>query len=500
MIRSRRIAATAAAALLLTACQGLKEAFTAHVDTAARAGSQELSVTRLSTLLGKTTLQIPVNKETATIIADLWTNYQLLGAAAAHNDTLSDPKVIEKAAAGFIANQKIQKFRDSLAKTWVADSGSEEAYNKAQNNLYAARHILLMTGPTMTATQQDSVRKLAQQVRAQTTNENFAQMVTKYSGEPGAGQRGGMLPVFAKGEMVPEFSNAVAALKPGEISQPVKSQFGWHIIQRLPYAMIKGEFAQRLGAGAVQKAESSYNAQLVEKNHLKVREGAAKLVRDAAREPAEHQDDDAPVAKFDGGELSVGRLLMWVNSVPQAGQLTQQILAAPDSDVTKFVQIVGSRELLLREAEKAHVDLTPEQKAQISRDWSSLITQLWQALNIDPKQLADSAKSEKDRERIAAARVEAALDRIMAGQGQPVPVAPPLATALRSKYEGKVNAAGIDRAVEAAQKVRQSADSARTASQPKSMVPLPQGPMGEGQNPHGAVPPAGQPQPAPAHP
>jgi hypothetical protein len=49
----------------------------------------------------------------------------------------------------------------------------------------------------------------------------------------------------------------------------------------------------------------------------------------------------------------------------------------------------------------------------------------------------------------------------------------PLQVILMNKYDAKVNAAGIDRAVERATKLRVSADSARAASQPKSAVPLP---------------------------
>jgi foldase protein PrsA len=43
---------------------------------------------------------------------------------------------------------------------------------------------------------------------------------------------GGDLGWFAKGAMVPEFEQAVQKLKVGEISQPVKTQFGWHLIKR----------------------------------------------------------------------------------------------------------------------------------------------------------------------------------------------------------------------------------------------------------------------------
>ena len=45
--------------------------------------------------------------------------------------------------------------------------------------------------------------------------------------------------------MVKPFGDAVAALKPGEISQLVETEFGYHIIQRLPYDEVKGPFGQR---------------------------------------------------------------------------------------------------------------------------------------------------------------------------------------------------------------------------------------------------------------
>ena len=113
--------------------------------------------------------------------------------------------------------------------------------------------------------------------------------------------------------------------------------------------------------------------------------------------------------------------------------------------------------------------------------------------------LADSGKSAGERERIAAAHVEAFLDRVMAGQAQPVPVPAPLQIILMDKYDAKVNAAGIDRAVERAAKVRASADSARAARQPSSAVPLP----GAGGRPGSAATPGAVPlpaQPAPARP
>lgn len=480
-MRFRRLAAFAAAAAALTACDGLKEAFTAHVDVAARAGSQELSVTRLGDLLGGSKLQVPVSKDNARVLAELWVGYQLLGLAAARGDSLADSATVMQAARSFVDNSKIQRLMDSVSKTWSVDTaGAEAAYNAAEGGLYAARHILF-GGQDMTPQQRDSAKRVADQVRAQLTNENFAQMVSRYSSEPGAGERGGMLGVYPKSAMVPQFSDAVAALKPGEISPVFETQFGWHIAQRLPYAMIRDQFAAQYGRASMQKAESTYLAGLATRAKLEVDDDAAAKVKAAAADLDAARDDDAALASYQGGKLTLGEMVQMIQGA-QGPAAAQQILAAPDSLITDFVEEIARRELLVQEAERAGIDIPAEDRARIVTEWTGLVTQLWEQLGVTPASLADSGKSVADRERIAAARVESYLDRMMAGQAQLVQVPQVLSGVLRDKFEGSIKTAGIDRAVERAQKVRASADSAATAAQPSTAVPLP-------------APPAGQPQP-----
>src|SRR5690606_35572245 len=83
-----------------------------------------------------------------------------------------------------------------------------------------ARHILVQG--------KDLAKSLADKARS---GEDFAKLAADNSIDPGSKGNGGMLGYFVKGQMVEEFSNAAFALKAGEISDPVRSQFGWHVIK-----------------------------------------------------------------------------------------------------------------------------------------------------------------------------------------------------------------------------------------------------------------------------
>ena len=55
-------------------------------------------------------------------------------------------------------------------------------------------------------------------------------MAKQYSKDPGTKDNGGLLGFFSRGQMVPSFEEAAFALKPNEVSDPVQSRFGWHLI------------------------------------------------------------------------------------------------------------------------------------------------------------------------------------------------------------------------------------------------------------------------------
>jgi peptidyl-prolyl cis-trans isomerase D len=95
-----------------------------------------------------------------------------------------------------------------------------------------ARHILLSLAPDAPAAEVERVRKRAQALREQLrkTPQDFERMAKEQSQDPGSAAQGGDLGWFARGVMVPAFDQAVFALKDKEISEPVRTDFGFHVI------------------------------------------------------------------------------------------------------------------------------------------------------------------------------------------------------------------------------------------------------------------------------
>ena len=106
-------------------------------------------------------------------------------------------------------------------------------YNSRKNDFQVtervkARHILLKTEGTTEAVVKPKADALLKQLKA---GGDFAKLAKENSNDPGSASQGGDLGFLVKGQTVPEFEKSAFSLKPGEISDLVKTQYGFHIIQ-----------------------------------------------------------------------------------------------------------------------------------------------------------------------------------------------------------------------------------------------------------------------------
>jgi hypothetical protein len=454
----------------LVACDGLQSS-----DTVATAGSRTLPVERLGNLLGGS--GAPVNKETARAIVDLWTQYQLLGEAAAKGDSLSKPGETDSALVSVFNRMTVDKWQRAFVPTLQAKvDTSTFAQLYANGGILHARHILVSVPADATPAKKAEAKAKIDAIRTRVTPANFAAIATKESNDPGSAQRGGLLGAFAKGQMVPQFEQGTMATTPGEISPVIESQFGFHIIYRSTYAEAKGDVGPQLAQQGMAAAEEAFVADLEKEAAVDVKTNAVATLRAITADLTGNLENTTVIAGIKGGNYTAKDAAQLLLSIPQRGQLLQQLQGAPDSVVREqLVKPMVRTELVLRAAKASGATLDTADVNTVRRSFSAAMQAAWNGLGIAPNALADSAKTPDAVATLSKTRVEAVLDRIVAGQMTMIQVPVPVEVALRRKYNAKINVAALDRAVEKAKTVRAQADSARKVAVPQSVVPMPGG-------------------------
>lgn len=114
---------------------------------------------------------------------------------------------------------------EKTIKAAVTDADARKSYDEQVKKIppveeVSARHILVET--------EDRAKDLKAQIEK---GADFAELAKKNSKDPGSKDDGGNLGYFGHGQMVPQFEGVVFKLKKGEVSDPVKTQFGWHLVK-----------------------------------------------------------------------------------------------------------------------------------------------------------------------------------------------------------------------------------------------------------------------------
>ena len=178
---------------------------------------------------------------------------------AADKKNLADNPDFKRRLA-FLRNKLLMGYElQQEAKTALTDEALRQTYDEAVKSMSGqeevrARHILVEG--------EDEAKAILEQLKA---GADFATLAKEKSKDPGAAE-GGDLGYFTKDQMVPEFADVAFKMYPGQLSNPVKTQFGWHVIKledkrtRQPPEFEKVK--DQIEAYLARKAQSDFIAKL----------------------------------------------------------------------------------------------------------------------------------------------------------------------------------------------------------------------------------------------
>jgi peptidyl-prolyl cis-trans isomerase C len=183
-------------------------------------------------------------------------------AKAAEDKKVPDQKEF-KSRLTFIRNKLLMEtLLQDIGKAAVTDAEMKKVYEEAMKQQGSeqevrARHILVPT--------EEEAKAVLAEIKKGT---DFAELARQKSKDPGAAAEGGDLGYFTKDQMVPEFSAVAFKLDKGQVSDPVKTQFGWHIIKvedkRSKPVPAFDQVKSQVENYVMQRAQAAYIAKLRE--------------------------------------------------------------------------------------------------------------------------------------------------------------------------------------------------------------------------------------------
>jgi peptidyl-prolyl cis-trans isomerase C len=181
--------------------------------------------------------------------------------------------------------------KEIMSKGGVTDQDVKDYYEKNKADFVAtsqikASHILVNT--------EEEAQKILERL---SKGEKFEALAKEASIDKVSGKNGGELGYFSRGEMVPEFEKAAAALKAGEVSKPVRTQFGYHIIKVtdkktgpvVEFERVKDIISQKLAGEKQKEAFDGYLEGLKKDFKIEMNEKAIASLADEKKEESGSQ-------------------------------------------------------------------------------------------------------------------------------------------------------------------------------------------------------------------
>ena len=437
--------------IAIVGCGVLSDAFTAHPEVVVRVDDHELTVGRFAELLVLGQL-LPLTPAVADELARHWVNVTALAGRSASGDSLMDTTTVLES----MWLEKRQSLLSAFHGEIFADRGpvTAEAVDSAYRvgDMLLLAHVLRRVTPETTAEEKGQQLAMALRLRDGLMVDMSWEEANEENEDETARANNGSLGMVKRGQTVPRFENAAYALVPGELSKVVETEFGYHIIYRPLLDEVRETYTAYLQEEVSVWLDSAYGEQLLEAKAVEVRPTAPATVREIAGTPVRSLESSRVLATYRGGRFTTGQFARWLLYIPATTY--EQLLAAPDDQISNFTRQLVLQELLWEQADSAGLGMTDSLYTVIESKYREALHSVWDVVGIWPDSLAALGATPAEREAVARSRVDRYFESIAARRLPLRPIPPLLAEQLRLDVDWEIYPAGIDAALELAARLR----------------------------------------------
>jgi hypothetical protein len=374
---SKSLLLTFAVVIGLVGCSRVREGMEAHKDAVARVDGYTLTVEHAAELLSYANEEIaPANPVIVDPFSDLWIGYTILASELASPDTFGNidvTPIIQQA----LDQELVWQLRDAaiLAQAEPSESELREAYEREQ--LYTrveAQQILVDVPTSASAEEVDSLRVFAEDLRERAVGgEDFGELARRYSTDSTTARNGGSLGWLARGRFYAEVEDAILHLRPGDISETVRSRRGYHIVrvtdrQAPEFEEIRDEYRRNYLAAITPGLEQAYIDSLFRAAEVRFAPGAVQLVRQLAFAPQLERlsaaQSSTALVQYRGGELTLGE---WAAFVVRGSTDGRRAFVQDSVKVAGYLRELVRNKLLVKAARDLGYTV-PDEAADSLRD------------------------------------------------------------------------------------------------------------------------------------
>jgi peptidyl-prolyl cis-trans isomerase C len=301
-------------------------------------------------------------------------NDQLMILAAHEQGLDEDPAFQEKMKASERnALLELLYRQEIVEKSKPSEKEVRDAYEKMGWEL-RARHILVST--------EEEARTIHEQI---INGADFAELAKEHSKDPSNKDTGGDLGYFGWGKMVPAFQNAAYAMEIGDVSAPIQSDFGWHIIKledrrtvdRREWEEEKDRIERKITSDRSKERAQEYVTGMKDEADIQIDENGAQALLNNLMAKKAAPDDFTPeqlemtLVTFKGGSWNIAEFLEEFKTIPPMYQPRVKDL----DDIDALVKNILTGLLLEREARQKGLQNDPEIVEKLRQEKDSALLQ-----------------------------------------------------------------------------------------------------------------------------